>query len=108
MNDTKFNSVIYLNRKYVVFLDSDNRFTFKNKHEAQAFLTRISKTINEFILLITEDIITLEEFYRLYYLADSDYKFKHLVSNHIDFINNRLAWMSEHQRTTNHNAILFN
>jgi len=107
MNDVKLNNPIYCNRKYTVFLDSQNKFSFKNKRQALDFIVCISKLIDESILLVSEEVSSLEELYRLYYLADRDYKFKYDLSNILSFINNRLEWFSTRRGSENHDAILF-
>jgi len=107
MNDVKLNNPIYCNRKYTVFLDSQNKFSFKNKRQALDFIVRISKLIDESILLVSEEVNSLEELYRLYYLADRDYKFRYDLNNILSFINNRLEWFTTRSGSENHDAILF-
>lgn len=107
MNKIVLNRPMLLNKKYVVYFDSDNRFMFKNKREASDFIVRVGKEIEQAMLFITEEFNHLEEFYRLYYLADKDYKFKFLMNNSVDFINNRLAWMQSHEGSPNHDVIVF-
>jgi hypothetical protein len=75
-----------LNKCYIVYLDNENKFSFTSKREANYFIN---------------------EFYRLYYLADKDFEFKYNISNSIDFINNRLIWVSSHEGSQNHDTILF-
>ena len=107
MNDVKLNQPVYCNRKYLVFLDSENKFSFKNRRQALDFIVSISKLIDESILLVSEEVSSLEELYRLYYLADRDYKFKYDLSNNLSFINNRLEWISTRKGSENHDTILF-
>jgi hypothetical protein len=107
MNDTKLNGPIYCNKKYTVFLDSDNKFTFKNKRIAQDFITHVQHMIDEATLFISEKLNILEEFYRLYYLADRDFKFKFAIANSISFINNRLEWFTSRRGSDNYDTILF-
>lgn len=108
MNKIILNKPLLLNNSYVVYFDSDNKFLFKNKREASDFITRVSMQIDQSILFITEEFNSLEEFYRLYYLADDDFKFKYLMDNSVDFLNNRLAWMLSHTGSPNHDSIVFN
>lgn len=107
MNDIKFNKPLCVNRKYVVYLDSENKFAFNNKRKAEDFIRRIARESDRTLLLITEELNDLQNFYRLYNLGDTDYKFKHLVSGSIDFINNRIEWIGAHSGSTNHDAIVF-
>jgi hypothetical protein len=96
-----------LNKKYVVYFDSENKFSFNNRRQANDFIVRVGKEIEQSILFITEEFNSLEEFYRLYYLADKDFKFKFMMNNSVDFIQNRLAWMHSHEGSPNHDVILF-
>jgi hypothetical protein len=107
MHKIVFNKPILINREYVIFFDSDNKFTFKNKRIAQDFLTHIEREAEQAVLFITEELNSLEEFYRLYYLADDDFKFKFQVNNCIDYLNNRLAYIHSHHGTENFNSIAF-
>lgn len=107
MNDCKLNKPLYLDKKYVIFLDSNNRFVFSSKRKAEDFLTRISQGLDEAVLLITEELNTVTQLYRFYRLSDQDYKFKYNVGNNIDFIHNRLAWIDEHHGSENNDTIVF-
>jgi hypothetical protein len=107
MNKIVLNKPLLINKKYVVYFDSDNKFIFRNKREAADFIVKVGREIEESVLFITEEFNCLEEFYRLYYLADKDYKFKFALSNSIDFLNNRLAWMLSHEGSPNHDVIVF-
>jgi hypothetical protein len=107
MNKIILNRPIFFNNRYFVYLDTNNKFSFRNKRETQDFIVQVGREMDEAILFITEKFNLLEELYRLYYLADKDYKFKFQISNSIDFLNNRLAWMQSHEGSPNHDAILF-
>jgi hypothetical protein len=80
---------------------------FKNRRKAEDFIRRIARESDKTLLLITENLNSLQEFYRLLNLADRDYKFKHLVCSSIDFINNRINWIGDNLGSTNHDPILF-
>jgi len=107
MNKIALNRPILLNKRYVVYLDSVNKFSFKSKREAQDFIVSIQKKMEEAILFITEELNSLEEFYRLYYLADRDFKFKYEINTGVDFINNRLSWIQSRTGGPNFNSILY-
>jgi hypothetical protein len=107
MNKIVLNKPMLLNDQYVVYLDSENKFSFSNKREAVDFVVKIGRQIEEAILMITEEFNSLEELYRLFFLADSDYKFKFQISNSVEFINNRLLWMTSRKGSPNHDTILF-
>jgi hypothetical protein len=103
----KLNKPVYFDKKYVVYLDSSNKFSFKNKRQAEDFIRKISKESDRTLLFITENLNDLECFYKLFNLLDNDYKFKHLASNVISYVDNRITWISERSGSENHDAILF-
>jgi hypothetical protein len=107
MNKIVLNKPLLLNKRYVVYLDSENKFSFSNKREAQDFIVFVGKEMDEATLFITEKLNLLSELYRLYFLADKDYKFKFQINGSIEFLNNRLSWMQSHEGSTNHDTILF-
>jgi len=107
MNKIILNKPLLLNKKYIVYFDSENKFTFSNKRAANDFITHIGKQMDESVLFITEEFNHLEEFYRLYYLADADYKFKYTLNNSVQFINNRIEWIQSRRGSENHDAIVF-
>jgi len=107
MNRIVLNKPMLLNKRYIVYLDSESKFSFNNKRDAQDFIVSIGREIDQAILFITEEFNLLEEFYRLYYIADKDYKFKFLMNNSVEFLNNRLSWMQSHEGSPNHDTILY-
>ena len=107
MNKIILNKPMLLNKKHVVYFDRDNKFSFSSKRDALDFIVKVGREIEQSILFITEEFNSLEEFYRLYYLANKDYKFKFLMNNSVDLINNRLEWMHSHEGSPNHDVILF-
>jgi hypothetical protein len=107
MNNIRLNKPFFSNKNYIIYLDSENKFLFKNKREANDFLTKLNRQVDESVLLITEKLNSLEELYRLYLLADKDYKFRFEINNSIGFITNRLDWMSDHSGSQNHDAIVY-
>jgi hypothetical protein len=108
MNSIRLNRPTLLKGKYVVFFDSNNRFAFTDKRQASDFLVKVSRELDIATLLITEELSILHTIYRLYYLADKDYKFKFKLNNSLEIIINRLNWMNNHSGSPNHNVILFN
>lgn len=108
MNDTRLNKPVLVNKKYVIYLDSENKFKFSDKRKASDFLTKIQKEIDQASLLITEEYNLLSEFYRLYYHLDKDFKFKHSMKLHIDYVSNRLNFMQDHTGSPNWDSIVFN
>lgn len=106
MQKIKLNTVIYHNKKYVVYLDRDTKVYFTNKRKASDFLTQQGQRTDKAILFISETLTTLTDFFRLYNLADYDYKFKFEVKNSIDFINDRITYVTERTGGDNRQALV--
>jgi|WetSurSiteA1Bulk_404760.scaffolds.fasta_scaffold44021_2 hypothetical protein len=95
-----------VNKKYVVFIDNIVKQSFSNKRSALDYITRVEKELNEAFLFINEEYSLLSGYYRTYFLADRDYKFKYEVENNFDLINNRLIYISSHTESENFNSII--
>jgi hypothetical protein len=107
MNKTLLNRPFLYKSKYVVYFDEDNRFTFTDKRQACDFIMRVAREIDQAIMLISEELTVLDQFYRLYCLADKDYKFKFTIDQSIDYLNNRLTYIYTHHGSENYNVILY-
>lgn len=106
MLNIKLNTVYYQQGKYTIYLDHETKFYFSNKRKAQDFLVQLSHKIDKSMLFISETLTDLLEAYNLYNLADDDYKFKFEVQNSIEYINNRIAWVTQRHDSTNSQAIV--
>jgi hypothetical protein len=106
MQKVKLNTIIYSEGKYSIYLDPETRYYFSNKRKAQDYLRLLSVQTDKAILFITEALDRLTEFYNLYNLADSDYEFKFKVKSCIDYLNNRIAWISERHGSENSQALI--
>jgi hypothetical protein len=95
-----------VNRKYIVFIDSETKQSFSNKRQALDYITKIEKELNEALLFINEEYCFLTVFYRNYFIADRDYKFKYQVENDFDLINNRLSFIASRTESENFNSII--
>lgn len=102
----KLKSPQCIDGKYFVFIDTDTKRTFKNKRQAQEFITRIENELNEALLFINEEFCDLTTFYRTYFMADRDFRFKYEIDNHFELINNRLAYISVHTNSENYNTMI--
>jgi hypothetical protein len=102
----KLNTVYFHDGKYTIYLDKETKFYFSNKRKAQDFLTQLSKRIDQSLLFITESTSQLTEFYNLYSLDDDDYKFQFEVKNCLEYLNNRIAWVTHRQGSDNRQAIV--
>jgi hypothetical protein len=107
MNDIKLNKPLLIKGKYYVYLDSKNKFTFVNKRQASDFLTKVSREIEQATLFATEEFSKLNEFYRLYYLTDKDFKFKFKMKESLELIENRLNWINDHGLSMNSDVYIF-
>jgi hypothetical protein len=102
MQKLKFNTISYYRGKYTVFLDSDTRYYFSNKRKAQDFLTAQSQRNFMAFLFISEYLSDLSAFYNLYNLGDAtDFEFKFKVTDVIAYLNNSIAWMTQHHAGEN-------
>jgi hypothetical protein len=106
MLNVKLNTVYYHQGKYTIYLDHETKFYFTNRRKANDFLVQLSKKMDEAVLFISEALSDLTEFYNLYSLADEDYKFKFEVKTSIDYLNNRIAWVTQRHDSTNSQAIV--
>lgn len=100
------NEQTFVNRKYRVFLDTDVSRTFSNKRQAHDYIVKLEGELNEALLFINEQYCQLMSFYRTYFIADSEYKFKYSVENDFDLINNRLNFISAHGESQNFNTVI--
>lgn len=106
MQKIKLSTITYSKGSYIVYLSADVHYYFTSKRKAQDYLTQLSQRLDMALLFIVESLDKLTEFYNLYNLADSDYKFKFGVKNGIDYLNNRIAWISERHGTENSQAFI--
>lgn len=97
---------IYSNRKYTVFLDREIKSNFKSKREATDYITQVENELNEALLFVNEYFNIVHTFYRTYFLADRDYKFKYAVDNNFEFINDRLNYISGRTMSENYNTMI--
>ena len=95
-----------VNRKYIVFIDAETKQAFTNKRKANEFITKVEGELNEALLFVNEAYCNLTAFYRNYFLADRDYRFKYEVENCFDLINNRLNYISFHSSSENYNTMI--
>jgi len=106
MQKIKLNTVTYHNGKYLIYLDRETKVYFTNKRKAQDFLTQQGQRTDKALLFISETLTTLTDFFRLYNLADYDYKFKFEVKNSIDFISDRISYVTERCGGDNRQALV--
>lgn len=106
MLKVKLSSPFYSKNKYVVYLDSDVKREFSNKRSAETFKVIIEHELNQALLFINEEFSTLTQFYRCYFLADRDHRFKYEVENCFDLVDNRLKYVSIHTASINYNALI--
>jgi hypothetical protein len=80
--------------KYIAFVDFGLRKDFTNKRAAEDYIRLIEAEYNQAVLFINEKFIQLYEFYRIYFIADSDFRFKYEVENCFQLIENRLNYIA--------------
>ena len=101
----KLNEPTTVKGKYVVFLDSTVRKTFSNKRQAHDYVVKLENELNEALLFINEQYVNLMSFYRTYFIADDNYRFKYDTENDLELINNRLNFIASHGQSVNFNTI---
>lgn len=107
MNDIQLNKPLLIKGKYHVHLDEENHFIFANKRKANDFLTHVSSELDQATLFISEELTKLNEFYRLYYLADKDFKFKLKMKESLEIIENRLNFINDRGLSLNSDVFIF-
>lgn len=95
-----------VNKKYIVFIDGEIKRSFASKRKASEFITKMELELNEALLFINEAFCNLTNFYRTYFMADRDFKFKYQIENLFDSINNRLNYISSHTQSENYNTMI--
>jgi hypothetical protein len=95
-----------VDRKYSVFIDRDIKRSFGSRRKAYDFITKVEQELNEALLFINESFCNLTTFYRTYFMADRDFRFKYQVENLFDSINNRLNYISSHTQSENYNSMI--
>jgi hypothetical protein len=93
-------------KNYFVFIDCDFKRTFKSKREATEYITKIESELNEVLLFINEFFSITSNFYRTYFIADRDFKFKYGVDNCFENINERLNYISNRTASENYNTFI--
>jgi len=96
----------YCNRKYTVFLDRNWSKSFRSKRQATDYITQVENELNEALLFVNEYFNIIHTFYRTYFLADRDFRFKYEVENCFEFINDRLNYISGHTDSPNYNTFV--
>lgn len=99
--------VTVFNKKYNVFLDSENKFDFSNKREAEDFVRFVSAELNQALVFLNEEYVELERFYRTYFFAIADFKFKQNVENSLEYLRNRINRSLLQPDTENKNTIVY-
>ena len=59
--------------KYLVFLDSENKYFFENRRKAENFLILISKRLTDTLVYINEEYTAAEAVYRQYFFIIEDF-----------------------------------
>lgn len=97
----------YTNRKWCVFLNFGLRKEFPNKRAAEDLTRQMEAELSQALLFISEEYSKITEFYRVYFIADRDYRFKYLVENSFGYVDNRLNFIiSSDNFSPNHNTFV--
>lgn len=93
--------------KYIVFLDSENKYYFVNKRKAEDFLTLISKRLTDTLVFINEDFIVAETIYRSYFFNIEKFKTRFQIEHGLDFIRDKLSSLLYRTGGENRNTLVF-
>ena len=97
---------VCLHNKYEVYIYENVNKSFSNKRIAEDFIRKIEQVFTEAVLFINEKFNTLHSFYRTYFIADRDFKWKYEVETSFDFINNRMQYICTHTHSANYNTMI--
>lgn len=97
---------VFLHNKYEIFIIENVRKSFSNKRIAEDFIRKFEQVFTESVLFINEEYSNLHSFYRTYFIADRDFKWKYEVETSFNFINNRMQYISIHTHSANYNTMI--
>jgi hypothetical protein len=92
--------------QYWVYLDSENKWSFRNKRTAQDFLTKISNDLTNDLVFINDEYCSVNEIYRQYYFIINDFKIRWDIENSLDFIKNKISLILFRSGGENRNTLV--
>lgn len=101
MLKVRLKSVVFLKKKYIVYLDSENKYEFKDKRKAKDFLIHISKEMTACLFFLNEEFLELNKYYRHYFLND-DHKLRQRIQSSVDFIDHNIDSILRNGASTSH------
>lgn len=87
----RLEKIVKHDKKYWVFLDSENKYSFKNVRFAGDFLRKVSKKFSETLFFVNEEYCKAELIYRQFYFVIEDSQLRYSIENSLDFIRNKMA-----------------
>lgn len=102
----KLKRINCINGKFVVFLDSDNRYEFDNKRKAKDFLNVISERLTQTLVFINEEYCAANDIYRQYFFILKDFKQRFLIEASLDYVKNKISLLLFRGDSENRNTIV--
>jgi hypothetical protein len=93
--------------KYIIFLDSENKYSFQNKRKAEDFLTLVSKRLTDTLVFINEDFTVAETIYRHYFFTIEKFKTRFQIEHSLDFIREKMSALLYRTGGENRNTLVF-
>ena len=92
--------------RYIVYLDSDNKYSFLNKRKAVDFLRLISERLTETMVFINEEYAACNNIYRQYFFLIEEFKLRYQVENCLDYLKTKIALLLFRSESENRNTLV--
>jgi hypothetical protein len=102
----RLEKILKQDKKYWVFLDSENKYSFENIRYASDFLRKVSKKLTETLFFINEQYCQAEMIYRQYYFVLEDFQLRCSIESSLDFIKDKIALLLLHTAGENRNTLV--
>ena len=102
----RLEKILKQDKRYWIFLDSENKFSFENYRYASDFLRKVSKKFSDTLFFINDQYCEAEYIYRQYYFILEDFKLRCKIENSFDFIKNKVALLLFRTAGENRNTLV--
>ena len=100
--------ILKQHKRYWIFLDSENKYSFENFRHASDFLRKVSKKLSDTLFFINDQYCEAECIYRQYYFILKDFQLRYKIENSLDFIKNKIALLLFRTAGENRNTLVIN
>lgn len=90
-------------RKFVVFFDSEAKFTFTDQRKAEAFVNKVSVKCTEVLVFINTEYADLYKRYRDLFFEINNNDDRMAIERSFEYINSKINWMLFRTSGTNYN-----